>query len=102
MAVDLELKSVLSWKDRLLGGRYEGSKESAAQSLLGKDDDFELLNRDITISLINGIPTISFSERINHSLIKDMATTVVIKLLGHIMFCKIESPIYRSQLRRPI
>ncbi|MBA0819747.1 hypothetical protein Gohar_025648 [Gossypium harknessii] len=82
MAVDSEPKPMLSWKDRLLGGRYEGSKASDAWSRLSEDDDFELLDGNITRSLINDIPTISFSERINQLLIKDMATMVIIKLLG--------------------
>ncbi|MBA0707945.1 hypothetical protein Golax_019950, partial [Gossypium laxum] len=67
---------------RLLGGRYEGSKALDARSRLGEDDDFELLDGNITRSLINDILTISFSERINQLLIKDMATIVIIKLLG--------------------
>ncbi|MBA0574799.1 hypothetical protein Golob_028113, partial [Gossypium lobatum] len=35
-----------------------------------------------TGSMVNGIPVINFSERFNQLLIKDMATTVVFKLLG--------------------
>ncbi|MBA0582580.1 hypothetical protein Gorai_024719, partial [Gossypium raimondii] len=60
----------------------EASNASDARSRLGKDDDFELLDGNITRSLINDIPTISFSERIHQLLIKVMATMVIIKLLG--------------------
>ncbi|MBA0761787.1 hypothetical protein Gotri_024381, partial [Gossypium trilobum] len=35
-----------------------------------------------TGSMVNGIPAINFSERFNQLLIKDIATTVVFKLLG--------------------
>ncbi|MBA0747490.1 hypothetical protein Gogos_004402 [Gossypium gossypioides] len=51
----------------------------------GKIEDveyFDLLEKDIVRSSINGIPAIYFSERINQILIKDMEYTVVIKILG--------------------
>ncbi|MBA0777453.1 hypothetical protein Gotri_005470 [Gossypium trilobum] len=43
---------------------------------------FDLLEKDIVRSSINGIPAIYFSERINQILIKDIEHTMVIKLLG--------------------
>ncbi|MBA0734185.1 hypothetical protein Gogos_018128 [Gossypium gossypioides] len=76
MAVDLEPESILSWKDRLLGC-VEGG-------YLNEDkDEIEFTDGDIIRSLVNEIPTIRFSNRVNKLLIKNMATTVVLKLLGH-------------------
>ncbi|MBA0702427.1 hypothetical protein Golax_023187 [Gossypium laxum] len=40
------------------------------------------MDGDITRTLVNGIPVISFLERVNQLLIKDMATMVVLTLLG--------------------
>lgn len=58
----------------------DGSKESDVQSRSGDGDEIELLDGDITKSLVNGILAINFSERVNRLLIEDMATTVVLKL----------------------
>ncbi|KAK8363579.1 hypothetical protein V6Z11_A03G174200 [Gossypium hirsutum] len=82
MVVDDEPKSTLSWKDRLLGNLASGSKELGTQIRFGDDDEIELMDKDITRSMVNAIPTIDFSERVNQFLIKNMATTVVLKLLG--------------------
>ncbi|MBA0820004.1 hypothetical protein Gohar_021324, partial [Gossypium harknessii] len=53
-----------------------------AQSCFGEDDEIGLIDGDITRTLVNGIPAISFLGRVNQLLIKDMATMVVLKLLG--------------------
>lgn len=58
----------------------DGSKESDVQSRSGDGDEIELLDGDITKSLVNGTLSINFSERVNRLLIEDMATTVVLKL----------------------
>ncbi|MBA0595993.1 hypothetical protein Gorai_012841, partial [Gossypium raimondii] len=47
-----------------------------------EDEDFDLSKVDVKRSLVNGIPSIDFSERVNQILNKDMAFTVAIKLLG--------------------
>ncbi|PPD90413.1 hypothetical protein GOBAR_DD12646 [Gossypium barbadense] len=47
-----------------------------------EDEDFDLSKADVKCSLVNGIPSIDFSERVNQILNKGMAFTVVIKLLG--------------------
>ncbi|MBA0823675.1 hypothetical protein Goarm_020392, partial [Gossypium armourianum] len=44
------------------------------------DSDFE--DGDILRSTVYGIPAIGFSDRIKKILVKDMETTVVVKLLG--------------------
>ncbi|KAH1122097.1 hypothetical protein J1N35_005257 [Gossypium stocksii] len=40
------------------------------------------MDGDITRTLVNGVPAINFLERVNQLLIKDMVTTMVLKLLG--------------------
>ncbi|MBA0568616.1 hypothetical protein Golob_006095 [Gossypium lobatum] len=61
MAVDSNPTPNLSWKDKLLGGE----------------------TRDVSTTMVNGIPTIAFSDRNkNKILFKEMKLTVVLKLLG--------------------
>ncbi|MBA0678282.1 hypothetical protein Goari_019636 [Gossypium aridum] len=73
MAIDSSPASVVFWKDKLVGS---GSLES------GCELDLEFLDGDIMKSIIKGIPAISFSKRIQKFLVKDMATMMVVKLLG--------------------
>lgn len=47
-----------------------------------ENEDFELLEGDIQKSIINGTPSIEFSDRINQILIKEMENTIVLKPLG--------------------
>ncbi|MBA0612867.1 hypothetical protein Godav_013416 [Gossypium davidsonii] len=71
-----------SWKDCLLRNGPRASERTETINNEEGEEDFELLESDIVRSSINGIPSIHFSERVNQLLIKDMARTVVIKLLG--------------------
>lgn len=73
MVVDSILALEISWNDKVLG---RGAPSS------GMDEDFELLDGDVVRTMVNGILVISFSERVQHVLIRDMVTTVVVKLLG--------------------
>ncbi|PPE02958.1 hypothetical protein GOBAR_DD00028 [Gossypium barbadense] len=72
----------LSWKDCLLRNGPRAGEQTETINNVEGEEDFELLESDIVWSSINGIPSIHFSERVNQLLIKDMARTVVIKLLG--------------------
>ncbi|PPD80279.1 hypothetical protein GOBAR_DD22787 [Gossypium barbadense] len=100
MVVDDEPKSMLSWKDKLLGNLASGSKELGTQIWFGDDGKIELMDKDITRLVVNAIPVINFSERVNQILTKNMATTVpypsVVKawiklprLLGFLYKCRI-------------
>ncbi|MBA0877292.1 hypothetical protein Goshw_024608 [Gossypium schwendimanii] len=77
IVIDLTPTSGSSWKDMLLKG---GSFESMT-IFLGSDildiEDFEFTEGDIVKSNVNDIPTINFSERIRHLLVKDMDTTMI-------------------------
>lgn len=46
------------------------------------EEDSDLLEGDVKKSVVNGIPSIEFSERICQLLIKDMKTTMILKLMG--------------------
>ncbi|MBA0667730.1 hypothetical protein Goklo_000783 [Gossypium klotzschianum] len=72
MAVDSPQAPVASWKYKLLG---RGSSVSVCE------EELEFLEGDIMRTTANGVPAINFSERIQQILIRDMATTVVVKLL---------------------
>ncbi|MBA0604988.1 hypothetical protein Godav_017605 [Gossypium davidsonii] len=77
MMVDSTPVSGVSWKEKLLEGK--GSKSYNGVT----DADLEIKDGNILQSPINGILVIDFLERLRKFLVKDMETTVVIKLLGH-------------------
>ncbi|MBA0607254.1 hypothetical protein Godav_019587, partial [Gossypium davidsonii] len=55
----------------------------------------EVLEGDIQKTIINGIPSINFSNKIQQILIQDMDNTVILKLLGHnIGFSVLQNIIY--------
>ncbi|MBA0668353.1 hypothetical protein Goklo_001274 [Gossypium klotzschianum] len=76
MAVDSTPVSVITWKDKLLGESGSGSLGAATNI------DLELKDGDILRSVTNGIPGIDFSDRIKKILVRDMESTMVVKLLG--------------------
>ncbi|MBA0816007.1 hypothetical protein Gohar_000716, partial [Gossypium harknessii] len=80
MAVDSPQAPVASWKYKLLG---RGSSVSICE------EELEFLEGDIMRTTANGVPAINFSERIQQILIRDMATTVVVKLLERLFSCQI-------------
>ncbi|PPD69900.1 hypothetical protein GOBAR_DD33218 [Gossypium barbadense] len=73
MVVDLFPALMVSWKDKAPGRGY---------FIFGCEEDLELLEGDITMTTINGVPAINFFERIQKILVRVMATTMVVKLLG--------------------
>ncbi|MBA0642291.1 hypothetical protein Goklo_026711 [Gossypium klotzschianum] len=46
------------------------------------DEIFSLLEGDVKKSIVNGILAIDFSDRVQKLLVKDMSTSVILKLLG--------------------
>ncbi|MBA0681852.1 hypothetical protein Goari_023625 [Gossypium aridum] len=90
LEVDQIEKPTTSWKDKLVGS----SPNSGGIDLKAKED-FELLEGDAQKSFINGIPSIEFSNRIQHVLIWGMDNTVILKLLGrNIGFSVLQNQIY--------
>ncbi|KAH1115082.1 hypothetical protein J1N35_008460 [Gossypium stocksii] len=86
MVVDSVMPSTPSWKDKLLGGVSTLLEMDRDVTAFGKDGesngDFELLADDVQTSIVNGVPAISFSDRVKEILFKEMELTVVSKLLG--------------------
>lgn len=72
MVVDSTPTLRMSWREKVLGQGISGS---------GWEKDLEFLGGDITRTIVNGIPTINFSERVQQILVRDMASTVLVKLL---------------------
>ncbi|MBA0803674.1 hypothetical protein Gohar_013861 [Gossypium harknessii] len=58
------------------------SSTATENSGVGAEDDLEFLEGDILRDIVNGIPAIDFSKRIQQILLKEMDQTVVLKLLG--------------------
>ncbi|MBA0630553.1 hypothetical protein Godav_002640 [Gossypium davidsonii] len=76
MMVDTISVRGVSWKEKLL-------VRNGSESCDGTSDvDLVIEDGDILQSSINGIPAIDFSERLRNILVRDMETTVVVKLLG--------------------
>ncbi|MBA0700722.1 hypothetical protein Goari_005569, partial [Gossypium aridum] len=83
MAMDSNPTPNLSWKDKLLGGETIISGSDCNVSNEGSESELELLEGDVSTTMVNGIPTIAFSDRNkNKILFKEIKLTVVLKLLG--------------------
>ncbi|MBA0826552.1 hypothetical protein Goarm_011388, partial [Gossypium armourianum] len=64
MIVDPTPNPSLSWKERLVGKGPIDSRKGSVVTRLGVEDNFDFMDGDITISIINGIPSIVFSKRV--------------------------------------
>ncbi|MBA0648153.1 hypothetical protein Goklo_015927 [Gossypium klotzschianum] len=77
MMIDLTFNQLIYWKDKLVG-------HSAKVALNGPEEkeDFDILEGDIQKSFVNGMPSISFTNRIHQILIQEIGETVekVVKL----------------------
>lgn len=82
MAVDLDPRSKISWKDKLLGGAPVVSDLDSFGPSLDLGNEVELLDGDVDTFVIDGVSNIAFSNCIREILFKDMESTVVLKLLG--------------------
>lgn len=82
MAIDPEQIPIMSWKDKLLGKDIVNHILNRDLHSFGRDNDLELQDGDIQTTIVNGIPTIIFFDRLKNILIKEMELIVVIKLLG--------------------
>ncbi|MBA0624611.1 hypothetical protein Godav_009941 [Gossypium davidsonii] len=80
MVVEPSPMPSLSWKDLLVGKETIEQKDASGTQHV--DDSFSLLEQDVKKSVVNGILSIDFSERIYQLLEKEMATSVVLKMLG--------------------
>ncbi|MBA0553226.1 hypothetical protein Golob_012426, partial [Gossypium lobatum] len=72
----------MSFKDKLLRGGVAFSGENLEGSFEKIKSDFELMEGDVNMSMVNGITAIAFSDRIKDILFKEMELTVILKLLG--------------------
>ncbi|KAK5825702.1 hypothetical protein PVK06_020561 [Gossypium arboreum] len=82
MAVDSYLTLNLSWKDKLLGRETVISGPDCNVFNEGSESELKLLEGDVSTTMVNGIPTIAFSDRIKKILFKKIELTVVLKLLS--------------------
>ncbi|KAK9007146.1 hypothetical protein V6N11_050979 [Hibiscus sabdariffa] len=69
----------MSYKDSLLGESRD--KPSQGDSFV-EDDDIEILDGEVTRSIVDGMISIQFSERIQALAAKSMDRTIILKLLG--------------------
>ncbi|KAL4364227.1 hypothetical protein GQ457_04G026660 [Hibiscus cannabinus] len=71
----------ISFKDKLLG--VDVVKHSMETDDASEDDDIEILDGEVTCSMVDGVISIKFLERIQTLVAKSLDQTVVVKLLGH-------------------
>ncbi|MBA0755519.1 hypothetical protein Gogos_022007 [Gossypium gossypioides] len=83
----------LSWKDLVLRKSSLEPNEVSGDHFV--DGGFSLIEGDVKKSVANGIPFIDFSEREHQLLVKEMSTSVVLKLLGrNIRFVALQDILY--------
>ncbi|KAK5794663.1 hypothetical protein PVK06_035902 [Gossypium arboreum] len=91
----------ISWKDKLLGVDFDAlNKKRSNYPGDCTDKELEFLKGNVHRSMVNGIPSIDFSERIQKILFKKMELTIVLKLLEknigygalHSRVCSLWSP----------
>ncbi|MBA0583886.1 hypothetical protein Gorai_014727 [Gossypium raimondii] len=103
MVVDLDAVPTLSSTDKLLGKRVVGIEKTNVVSGIGVNEDFDFLEGDVTRSIVNGIPVIGFSNRIQQILFKEMVKTVVLKLMGRsIGLSRLLSIFYKKKILEEI
>ncbi|MBA0819399.1 hypothetical protein Gohar_027963 [Gossypium harknessii] len=71
MMIDLSSVQPTSWRDKLVG---QSSKDAFNRSE-GKED-LDFLYEDIQKSIVNGVPSITFSDRIHQILIQGIENTL--------------------------
>lgn len=82
MAVDSDPPPKLLWKEKLLGWVGVASNLDSRDYSTGIENEIELLDGDINTSVIDGVPTIAFSNHVREILFNEMKLTVILKFLG--------------------
>ncbi|KAL4283320.1 hypothetical protein GQ457_16G016290 [Hibiscus cannabinus] len=75
----VSLHQPISYKDSLMG---ESNDNPSHGDYLVDDGDIEILDREVTFSIVDGMISIQFFERIQTLATKSMDQTIVLKLLG--------------------
>ncbi|MBA0780355.1 hypothetical protein Gotri_004466 [Gossypium trilobum] len=76
MVVDLVLVPTQFWRDKLLGKGVVGFKGTASGVGLRDDEEFNFLEGNFKKSIVDGVLSIAFFDRIQQILIKYMTTTM--------------------------
>ncbi|XP_040967803.1 uncharacterized protein [Gossypium hirsutum] len=82
MAVDHEPQPSMTWKEIFLGVHGAASESVRDGPSADNENEFELLEGPVNMSIIDGIPVIDFSGRVKEILFKEMELTIIVKLLG--------------------
>ncbi|KAK5842496.1 uncharacterized protein LOC108481591 [Gossypium arboreum] len=77
MAVDHEPQPSMTWKEKLLGVHGAASESVRDGPSVDNENEFELLEGDVNMSIIDGIPVIDFSGRVKEILFKEMELTII-------------------------
>ncbi|MBA0746508.1 hypothetical protein Gogos_009018 [Gossypium gossypioides] len=74
-AMHLEENAKASYKAKLIGASIESNQ------LVKMDKDFELKDRDVVMEFIDGIPSLTFFDRVSQFIDRKRSLTVIVKLL---------------------
>ncbi|MBA0632193.1 hypothetical protein Godav_000987, partial [Gossypium davidsonii] len=74
MQVDNSKEQKMSWKDKLVGNASHGKSQIR--------EEFRLLEGDAKVKTVDRIPSLTFSKRVHKHIERDMAKTMIIKLMG--------------------
>lgn len=66
----------ISYKAKLMG------VQGGPNPMSDMDEDFNLQEGDVVTKMVDGVPSITFSNRVQQYIEKKMALTIVVKLLG--------------------
>ncbi|MBA0570711.1 hypothetical protein Golob_004327 [Gossypium lobatum] len=66
----------VSYKAKLLGASFVQNLSTKAE------EDFELQDGNVAMEVVDGVPSIIFSDRVHQFIGQKMALTVIVKLLG--------------------
>ncbi|KAH1083258.1 hypothetical protein J1N35_023019 [Gossypium stocksii] len=90
MQIEMTQVQPKSWKDMLVGHSHQRDTSDSNEKA-----GFDFMEGDILQSVVNGVPSITFSDRIHQILIQGMDNTVVLKLLGrNIGFSVLQNKLY--------
>ncbi|KAG8490242.1 hypothetical protein CXB51_015567 [Gossypium anomalum] len=90
MVIERSSAQPTSWRDMLVGQSSKGGSNDSDEN-----EAIVILEGDIQRSVVNGMPSITFSDRIHQILIQGMDNIVILKLLGcTIGFSALQNKLY--------
>nr|KJB67678.1 hypothetical protein B456_010G203300 [Gossypium raimondii] len=68
-----------------MGANSSGSKSNVGRETkknVSMEEDFALMDSDVITKMVDGVPSITFSNRVHEYIERRMTRTIIVKLLG--------------------